>query len=739
MLFFQDSQDQDLILRAMRSVLDKEDYFQQILFPALLRGDWDELEKMVVYQDKKKIIYFKDDIWLFSETDYKGKNVANLYFNIEENQGNNIIGFRYATRNLINEIKCVAIAHIWFSAKQIELDTIKNKINHLKNDVNQLIKREIISFSDLNSELLEVLVEDGCLDLTKKNVFRGLNSLCDIKGLLPFKVNFSSLTHKMFKKRPNDEEGKVVIPPRIYFSALTTYSQLIVKAYAIRDEIEQAVEKQISYFNNGLEKKLLKIRNGANYKPPKKLKMSWGRFTQKLAQVGVALHDKGEDPRWMQIFIDLKTRIRISSTVYSKFKVCINNVSYSWSEFNRFLIDLNSKSQWLCLALSGMRIDELHKISPVYGAQKKFFDKNGVEIETDTDTDTDTDTGKEVIYFLSTRQSKITLNSQTKDETFVTTEVGYKAFHVLNAIHTPLRNRFKAINSHRMFANFSEYLFCKPVSKYGITRSLIKNFNAENFDFVLTTDDMGYLQASDPNQTTFKKGDRFHFTPHQTRRSLAYYLIGYELCSFPALKHQLKHLSLAMTRWYARNAYSFEKLYNEIQKERIWQQAELFARIYQKLANGERVAGGKGQAMIAEISREGESYFEDGVNKRKLSKEYWIDMLSNGKAHLHAIAPGMYCTNTQCSMRIKIDLSECVDCEFDFIENAVYAEGSRMDAMRNIEFLKETNELNSSAATKYFMQIKAAEAIMEDLGFKHDKYVFDADVLSLVISTSEVV
>ena len=40
-------------------------------------------------------------------------------------------------------------------------------------------------------------------------------------------------------------------------------------------------------------------------------------------------------------------------------------------------------------------------------------------------------------------------------------------------------------------------------------------------------------------------------------------------------------------------------------------------------------------------------------------------------------------------MRINIDLTECVDCEYDFIENAVYAEVSRMDAMRNIEFLKE--------------------------------------------------
>ena len=154
------------------------------------------------------------------------------------------------------------------------------------------------------------------------------------------------------------------------------------------------------------------------------------------------------------------------------------------------------------------------------------------------------------------------------------------------------------------------------------------------------------------------------------------------------------------------------------------------------MANGKRIAGGKGQAAVAEISREGESYFEDGVSKRKLSVDYWIDRLTNGKEHLHAIAPGMYCTNSQCSMRINIDLSECVDCEYDFIENAVYAESSRMDAMRNVEFLKEINELNSSSATKYLMQVKAAEAIMDELGFKYEKYEFAEDVLNLVIQTA---
>ncbi|GIU17972.1 hypothetical protein [Shewanella glacialipiscicola] len=373
-----------------------------------------------------------------------------------------------------------------------------------------------------------------------------------------------------------------------------------------------------------------------------------------------------------------------------------------------------------------MRVDELYKISPVYGAQRMTFDKNGCESET----------GKETIYFLTTRQSKITLSSQTKNDTFVTTQAGWKAFHMLNAINTPYRKRFEKKYNHRMFANLKDIAFPNPIGKSALHTVINTTFNRDKFDFTLTAEDMAYLQTSDPTQTSFNQSDKFHFSPHQTRRSLAYYLIGYELCSFPALKQQFSHLSMAMTRWYARNAYSFEKLYSEIQKERVTQQAEIFARIYQKMANGKRIAGGKGQAAVAEISRQSESYFEDGVSKRKLSIDYWIDRLTNGKEHLHAIAPGMYCTNTQCSMRINIDLSECVDCEYDFIENAVYAESSRMDAMRNIEFLKENNELNSSSATKYLMQVKAAEAIMDDLGFKYEKYEIAEDVLNLVIDTT---
>ncbi|MGZ7279970.1 hypothetical protein ACXWQB_09410, partial [Streptococcus pyogenes] len=86
------------------------------------------------------------------------------------------------------------------------------------------------------------------------------------------------------------------------------------------------------------------------------------------------------------------------------------------------------------------------------------------------------------------------------------------------------------------------------------------------------------------------------------------------------LKQQFSHLSIAMTRWYARNSSHFPKIYQVVNKERVEQLADIYVRIYTKLANGERVAGGKGKQAAKEISRQGKSYFKDGANKNLLSR-----------------------------------------------------------------------------------------------------------------------
>ncbi|GMA82085.1 hypothetical protein [Shewanella glacialipiscicola] len=59
MLSFENSQDMDSTLDTMRSIGDRGDYLQQELLPALLRGDWEELDKMVVYQDQKNHLVWR--------------------------------------------------------------------------------------------------------------------------------------------------------------------------------------------------------------------------------------------------------------------------------------------------------------------------------------------------------------------------------------------------------------------------------------------------------------------------------------------------------------------------------------------------------------------------------------------------------------------------------------------------------------------------------------------------------
>ncbi|GIU17600.1 hypothetical protein L2717_16365 [Shewanella glacialipiscicola] len=298
MLSFENSQDMDSTLDTMRSIGDRGDYLQQELLPALLRGDWEELDKMVVYQDQKKTILFGEDIWAFRYSDYKGSGIANLIFNIEPKQEENVIVLHQKGRHMLNQMKCVALAEMWFSVKHTELASINNKKNSLRKDIAQLIKRGINSFEELNQEYLEILVSEGWYDISRSYCFIGLNNLVHLKGLLPFKVNFSHQTHKIHNVNSDAQNGKVVIPPRIYFAALKEYSEDIVKAYGLRDEIEQAVEQMISLYENELERKILRIRKGYGHKPSDSYVKPWEQFTQALNKNGITLVDKGEDPRW---------------------------------------------------------------------------------------------------------------------------------------------------------------------------------------------------------------------------------------------------------------------------------------------------------------------------------------------------------------------------------------------------------------------------------------------------------
>ncbi len=83
-------------------------------------------------------------------------------------------------------------------------------------------------------------------------------------------------------------------------------------------------------------------------------------------------------------------------------------------------------------------------------------------------------------------------------------------------------------------------------------------------------------------------------------------------------------------------------------------------------------------------------------------------------------------------MRASIDLSECVGCAWDIIEDALTAESLRMTAMRNIILLLDSDELNRGSATKYLLDIRSAEKILQDLDFKHEPYEIPAELLAVM-------
>ncbi|GMA82086.1 hypothetical protein GCM10025855_16190 [Shewanella glacialipiscicola] len=50
-----------------------------------------------------------------------------MIFNIEPKQEENVIVLHQKGRHMLNQMKCVALAEMWFSVKHTELASINNK------------------------------------------------------------------------------------------------------------------------------------------------------------------------------------------------------------------------------------------------------------------------------------------------------------------------------------------------------------------------------------------------------------------------------------------------------------------------------------------------------------------------------------------------------------------------------------------------------------------------------------
>ena len=723
MIKLSDLEHQNKLLKALEHVGAHANYLMDVLKPAIGRGDWDELESLdigftVTGESLGKI--GDDDAWrkLQPYFEPRAKKAVTIDFTL---------GGRIMERNLKNQLKTLLLKMMWLSPHDHSFDTLRGALNDLKKVIAPLLNEGFNTLSALDFYRLETWALTGFtdIDFEREYIYSGLNHLYKEARGLPFEVNLTKkLNASDFGLTLKEAKQYTVIPQRLYYLGLQRSEALIDEAYALRDELEQLAEYIATYFDKAYEgyAKYL-VSDEARTKNGKiqwylKQKSSKER-TLAFKDTFATLHYPSEEETLALMRLH---KPQIKNDYIYKFHTERNLTIGQWTitnliEAQSLFKTLNGGCLWGLMARTGMRADEMYALNTAQGCTTETIDR-------------------QKIHVIHANLSKTAKGSQSKQDEFVTTEIGMKAYEVLQALHTPLRKRHPSSQSffHKIKEDFSE------VTKEQLGKHSQAWFeDAMGEELALTNEDIVDLKTSDPN-LSFEVGKKYEFSGHQLRRSFAYYLIGYELCAFPQLKQQFSHVSMAMTRHYTKNASKFQKirklkhnLAHTIDDERIDQKAQVYLKIYKKLANKERVAGGKGKEFAKSMMNTDRNLFKDKVDNDMLSLNYWKKQIRTQNRHIHAVAPGVYCTSTTCGLRTLVNLMECVDCKNDYIVDAVFAEAKRKEAEIHMLYDIENNELTPQTATESYIKVQASERIMDDLGIDYEPVIFPDEVKNLLI------
>lgn len=716
---------QDAIINAQNHVGSYINYLSDVLEPTIRSGEWDQFEALdigfrVTGESLGKV--GDNDAWRklqgFFEPNATTTHTLDFF-----------LDGKVMERNLTNQLKALALSMMWLSPKDYSFVTIVKTIIGLKKFASALLDESHNNFEIVSFEQLETWVLSGvtALDFEREATYVALNKLFIEATRLPFNVSLTkTLSASDFGLALKESEQYTVIPQRLYYLGLQQSEALVNELYPIRDQLGKLSDYIADYHE--------KIYQGyAKYLASGEAKLKNGGIKWHLSQ-----QNKGDKKRvnaFKGAFLALSVPSQKSTLqLLHKHKPTIkydcadkfhpeltlrvgNRMVTGLGQAQSLFKQLNGGCLWALMSRTGMRSDEAYHL----------HNANGCTTET---------ISGQTIHIIHADLSKTTRGSQSKQDEFVTTEVGKKAYEILQALHSPLRQRHP--DSQAFFHKAKEDY--AAISKNKLGKHIVDWFEGTLGEkLALTNDDVIDLKVSDPN-LSFNVGDGYDFSGHQLRRSFAYYLIGFELCAFPQLKQQFSHVSMAMTRHYAKNASKFQKIRKQkqnlahaIDEERIDQKAQVYLNIYKKLANKERVAGGKGKEFTKNMMKAKRNLFKDKVDDDMLSLNYWKKQIREQNRHIHAVAPGVYCTATGCSLRTQVNLLECVDCKNDYIIDAVFAEAKRKEAEIHMLWDIEHDELTPQTASEVYIKITAAERIMKDLDISYEPVEIPQEVQDLLI------
>jgi integrase len=655
--------------------IDAEDMIELIK-----AGEWDALNNMPVGFDEKGAVtcHWKDNKWI-NPLWIKGSEEGLSGFITDTT--------RHLSSDFINEFKSIAYIMIYISTQSYAISTVATRIGSHKKAARYLFTLDIHSFGGLTDQIWK----DYQRDVKQTNGDNpALNNLREYSDELPFYLQLDKPDTVKHEHKQNP-----VVPERLYIKWGRNAGGMINKWSKKQAQLSQFIAEQIELYESAEKDIVENIRAG---------KTSMGRiyneaqagkrissFLSELEEQGIPLLDNNENSQWLPLFKKhnlwvngngINHHLKFKAHVYDDSTTPVRSIVFgsktfeSFDEFNKLLVDLMNNCIYLIFTLSGMRENELIKLYPEYGAQTVNI--NGHDI-----------------HLFHTGQQKITEGYQAKKDVFVTTELGHKAYNLLNAICEPFRNKFmRGKNGKRPFLVSINMRSPKAVS------SINRKFS--DFKSKLTKADVENLKVSEYGSKKFnyKVGDYFNFTSHMARRSLAYYLVALELCGFPQIKQQFSHMSLAMSIYYAKNASRKNNLvlYDDIENERDTQLALVLLRLKER-ATHQKLSGGKGGSWNAK-------------GDKVMSFEYYKSLIHNGDEFVTAVAPGLYCTNRNCCKTAQLSLVHDVSCGTSIVENISWVELQRSTSINLIESLHAMGELTEHDVSKEMMNIRAAQVMI---------------------------
>ncbi|MCH2455626.1 MAG: hypothetical protein MK192_08040 [Idiomarina sp.] len=421
------------------------------------------------------------------------------------------------------------IVYLWLNFEsKTKISSKASRFIAFKSALKFLIQQNAVCLSELQqpmllNEFFEQLAVQRQSSSTIENKIIALIKASHFDQLLPFQIGLSKLTvQDTLKEITHKEKGQTLaIPPRLMTHIYSQSLELIEEAFNVKDELSTIKESELEIYQKAKELIDSKVESNVWKWLQRSKFTSQAAYQKKLTEEVSRAARAGRKELY---------ETRIQCLPVKQFKID----SYcGWLEYKRQLIN---SCLLVAQAFSGMRSSEL------------------LSIEVDGWFSTERD--GETVYQVLADSYKF-IKGGAKKVSFVVAPVVFKALELAKTLTETERSTLKYFESpHKNYLWLSQNKLSRqpvPIRNRGLNSrycSLVSHLNAD-----IHQDDLNELRIVNPGaDIKLSPGEQWPISSHQLRRTFAVYVRRHNLAYTHDIKHQFKHVSLAMAAHYSKGA-----------------------------------------------------------------------------------------------------------------------------------------------------------------------------------------